>query len=155
VAARGVGKDRRMRRSLLVITAIGVTGAVAAPGAAAAPRCAAPHALTWHSCLNAAHRAVLDTPDVRLTRATAVLVQRVSACPEDVASRRVAIRTQDGRRIARRRVAGTCAHSVARWRLTVRPNTDFRSGTVIRSFWSGIADDDRAPSVKLGKKKTS
>jgi hypothetical protein len=141
-----------MRRSLLVITAVGVAGAVAAPGAAAAPRCAPPHTLTWHSCLNAAHRAVLNTPDVRLTRATAVLVQRVSACPANVASRRVAIRTQDGHRVARQRVAGTCQHNIARWKLTVRPNKDFKKGTVIRSFWSGIADNDSAPSVKLGKK---
>jgi hypothetical protein len=142
-----------MRRSLIVIAAIGVGGAVAAPAAAAAPRCAPPDALTWHSCLNAGHRAVLHTQDVRLTRATAVLVQRVSACPADVASRRVAIRTKSGRRVARRRVDGTCKNDVARWKLTVRPNQDFRKGTVIRSFWSGIPDNDSAPSVKLGKKK--
>jgi len=142
-----------MRRSLLVFTAIGVVGAIAAPGAAAAPRCAPPSTLTWHSCLNAAHRAVLQTPNVRLTRATAVLVQRVSACTQDVASRRVVIRTKDGHRVARQRVDGTCAHGVARWKATVRPNTDFKRGTVIRSFWSGIPDSDSAPSVKLGKKK--
>jgi hypothetical protein len=141
-----------MRRSLLVITAIGVAGAIVAPAAAAAPRCTPPNTLTWHSCLNAAHRAVLHTQDVRLTRATVVLVQRVSACPEDVASRRVAIRAQDGHRVARRRVDGTCEHTVARWKLTVRPNKDFKKGTVIRSFWSGIPDDDSAPTVKLGKK---
>jgi hypothetical protein len=142
-----------MRRSLLTIAAIGIAGAVLAPGASAAPRCAPPSSLTWHSCLSAAHRAVLHTPDVRLTRATAVLVQRVSACPTTVASRRVAIRTQAGERVARRRVDGTCRHNVARWKLTVRPNKDFKKGTVIRSFWSGIPDNDSAPGVKLGKKK--
>jgi hypothetical protein len=141
-----------MRRSLIVIAAIGVAGAGAAPAAAAAPRCAPPDTLTWHSCLNAAHRAVLHTQDVRLTRATAVLVRRVSACPANVASRRVAIRTKDGERVARRRVDGTCKDDVARWKLTVRPNQDFKKGTIIRSFWSGIPDDS-APSVKLGKKK--
>jgi hypothetical protein len=142
-----------MRRSLLVFTAIGVAGAVIAPSASAAPRCAPPSSLTWHSCLSAAHRAVLHTQDVRLTRATAVLVQRVSACPSTVASRRVAIRTKDGRRVARQRVDGTCKNNVARWKLTVRPQKDFKKGTVIRSLWSGIPDDDSAPSVKLGKKK--
>jgi hypothetical protein len=144
-----------MRRSLLIISAIGVAGAVLAPGASAAPRCAPPNSLTWHSCLSAAHRAVLHTPNVRLTRATAVLVQRVASCPQNVASRRVAIRTQDGKRVARQRVDGTCQHNVARWKLTVRPNADFKKGTVIRSYWSGIPDNDSAPSVKLGKKKKS
>jgi hypothetical protein len=142
-----------MRRSLIMFTAIGVAGAVIAPAASAAPRCAPPDSLTWHSCLSAAHRTVLHTQDVRLTRATAVLVQRVAACPTTVASRRVAIRTQSGRRVARQRVDGTCAHNVARWKLTVRPNKNFKKGTVIHSLWSGIPDNDGAPSVKLGKKK--
>jgi hypothetical protein len=141
-----------MRRSLVVLTAIAAAGAIAPPAASAAPGCSAPSGLTWHSCLSAGHRKVLQTDNVRLTKATAVLVVRMSACPVDLPSRRVVIRTDKRKRIARERVDGTCRHNVARWRLKVKPNRDFPAGTVIHSYWSGIDDSDDAPSVKLGKK---
>ena len=38
---------------------------------------------------------------------------------------------------------------IARYRTNLRPDVDLRAGTVIRSFWSRLADEDRAPSVKL------
>jgi hypothetical protein len=144
-----------MRRPFVVLIAIAAVGAIAAPSASAGPGCSTPSELTWHSCLTAGHRAVLHTDNVRLTRATAVLVVRMSACPADVPSRRVVIRTDKRKRVARERVEGTCKHNVARWRLRVKPEEfDVRAGTVIHSYWSGIDDGDDAPSVKLGKKKS-
>jgi hypothetical protein len=142
-----------MRRSLIVLTAIALAGAIA-PTASAASRCAPPSGLTWHSCLSAGHRAVTGTHNVRLTRATATLVVRMTACPVDVPSRRVVIRTDNRHRIAMDRVDGTCVHNIARWRLKVKPDVDLPSGTVIHSYWSTIPDSKTAPSVKLGKKKT-
>jgi hypothetical protein len=143
-----------MRRSLIVLTAIALAGAIA-PAASAAPHCSAPSAPTWHSCLSAGHRAITGTHDVRLTKATAVLVVRMTACPADVPSRRVVIRTDDRHRVAKDRVDGTCANNVARWKLSVRPAMDLRAGTIIHSYWSGIPDSKTAPSVTLGKKKKS
>jgi hypothetical protein len=141
-----------MRRSIIVLTAIAIFGAIA-PAASAAPHCSAPNALTWHSCLSAGHRAINGTHNVRLTKATAMLVIRMSACPADVPSRRVVIRTDDRHRIARERVDGTCANNIARYRLKVKPGVDVPSGTVIHSYWSAIPDSKTAPSVTLGKKK--
>ncbi len=141
-----------MRRSIIVLTAIAVAGAIA-PTASAASHCAAPSGLTWHSCLSAGHRAVTGTHNVRLTKATATLVLRMSACPADVPSRRVVIRTDDRHRVARERVAGTCANNIARWQLKVRPDIDLPAGTIIHSYWSTIPDNKTAPSVTLGKKK--
>jgi hypothetical protein len=141
-----------MRRSLIVLTAIALFGAIA-PAASAAPHCSAPNALTWHSCLSAGHRAINGTHNVRLTKASAILVIRMSACPAAVPSRRVVIRTDDRHRIARQRVDGTCKHNIARWKLNVKPDVDLPSGTVIRSYWSAIPDSNSAPGVTLGKKK--
>jgi hypothetical protein len=142
-----------MRRSLIVLTAIAVAGAIAAPAASAAPACSAPSQLTWHSCLSAGHRPITGTHNVRLTKATAIVVVRMATCPADLPSRRVVIRTDDRHRIAKKRVDGTCNNNVGRWRLKVHPNMNLPSGTTINSYWSGIADSDSAPSVKLGKKK--
>jgi hypothetical protein len=141
-----------MRRPIVVLTAIALAGAIA-PAASAAPRCAAPSAPTWHSCLSAGHRAITGTHNVRLTKATATLVFRMSACPADVPSRRVVIRTDDRHRVAKERVDGTCANNIARWRLKVRPEVDLPAGTILHSYWSAIADSKTAPSVTLGKKK--
>jgi hypothetical protein len=142
-----------MRRSIIVLTAIAVAGAIA-PTASAAARCAAPSGLTWHSCLTAGHRAITGTHNVRLTKSTATIVVRMTACPTDLATRRVVIRTDDRHRIAKKRVEGTCKHNIGRWHLTVRPNKDLPAGTVLHSYWSGIDDSDEgAPSVTLGKKK--
>jgi hypothetical protein len=143
-----------MRRSIIVLTAIAFAGAIA-PAASAAPRCSAPGAPTWHSCLSAGHRAITGTHNVRLTKATAILVIRMAACPADLPSRRVVIRTDDRHRIAKERVDGTCKDNIGRWRLKIRPDMDVRSGTVLHSYWSGIADSKTAPSVTLGKKKKS
>jgi hypothetical protein len=141
-----------MRRSIIVLTAIAVAGAIA-PAASAAPSCAAPGGLTWHSCLKASHRPITGTHNVRLTKATALLVIRMSACPADVPSRRVVIRTDDRHRIARERVDGKCTHNIARWHLQVQPEMDLPAGTIIHSYWSAIPDSKTAPSVTLGKKK--
>ena len=45
---------------------------------------------------------------------------------------------------------GRCADGVARWAVTLRPeDADLRAGTVVRTFWTGVADKDRAPRVRL------
>jgi hypothetical protein len=138
-----------MRRYLTVLAAAGIAGAVGVPAASAAPGCSVPDRPTWHSCLTAGHRAVLGTNDVRLTRATPTLVVRMTACPTHLIRRTVAVRTKSGERLARERVTGHCHNGVARWRTSLRPNVDVRAGTVIRSFWSRLPDEKRAPSVKL------
>ena len=55
---------------------------------------------------------------------------------------------------AGRKVAITLSDTfvVARWRVVLHPNVDLRAGTVIQSFWSRLADEDRAPKVKLKSK---
>src|SRR4051794_19387664 len=115
--------SRIMRRSIIVLTAIALVGAIA-PTASAASHCAPPGGLTWHSCLSAGHRAITGTHNVRLTKATATLVVRMSACPADLPSRRVVIRTDNRHRVAKERVDGTCANNIARWQLKVKPDVD-------------------------------
>jgi hypothetical protein len=138
-----------MRRCVPVLVAAGSIAAVAAPAAAAAPGCSVPTQSSWHSCLTAGHRAVLGTNQVRLTRATPVLVVRVGTCPANLIRRTVKVRTRAGDLVARKRVTGHCRNGIARYRTNLRPDMDLRTGTVIRSFWSRLADEDRAPSVKL------
>lgn len=145
-----------MRRTCVVLISMAAVGAIAAPAASAAPPpCSPPAGLTWHSCLGAAHRAVPGTHNfVQVTKASAELVIRMSACPVDLPSRRVVIRTDHRKRIARKRVEGTCKHNIARWRLDAEPkNKVIKGGTVIHSYWSGVADSANAPSVTVGKKK--
>ena len=147
-----------MRRTFVVPIAIAAVGAIAAPSASAVPPpCSAPTGLTWHSCLSAANRAVVGTNNfVQVTKATAEMVVRMSACPADLPSRRVVVRTEKRKRIVKKRVQGTCKHGVARWRLDAEPkNKVVKGGTIIHSYWSGIDDTDNAPSVKVGKKKKS
>jgi hypothetical protein len=137
-----------MRRPLIVLLAVGVV-AVAAPAASAKNSCSVPDHPSWHSCLTARH-AALSTGGVRLTRATPTLVIRLSGgCPAHLAKRTAILRTKKGRKLARERVTGHCHGDVARFRVNMRPNVDLPSGTVVRSYWSGIADDKVAPSIKL------
>jgi hypothetical protein len=134
-------------RALLV--ALLATAATASPAAAQA-RCSAPAKPGWHSCLSASHRAIDDGPMVRLTKLQPRLVMRLEdGCPGRAARRTVVIRTGGGDRIARARVDGTCRRGVARWHLDLDLEVDLRAGTVVRSFWSGIADNRKAPRVKL------
>jgi hypothetical protein len=145
-----VGDDRWMRRPLTVLAAAGIAGLLAAPAASAAStECSVPNRTAWHSCLSAGHRAVVGTNKVRLTRATPALVIRLSACSGHAMRRKVQVRTRSGDLIARRRVTGRCRKGIARWRVNIRPDIELRAGTVIRSFWSHLPDENRAPSVKL------
>ncbi len=122
---------------------------VAAGDAPAAPApCPAPGEPTWRSCLTTAH-VELEDGRVRLKRARPRLVMRYDECPT-LRSRTVSLRTRGGRLLDRAQVDGRCAGGVARWVVTLRPgDADLRSGTVVRTFWSGIADEDRAPRVRL------
>ena len=139
-----------MRRRVTVITATAAAvGAIFAPTAAAKSPCSVPDHPAWHSCLSAGHRPVVGTDQVRLTRASATLVVRSAACPPQLIRRTVALRTRKGQLLARKRVTGRCRNGVSRWRTNLRPNLDLARGTVVRSFWSRLADEDQAPSVKL------
>jgi hypothetical protein len=137
-----------MRRPVLALVVVAAV-LVAAPPASAKSKCSAPSFPTWHSCLSA-RDSVLDDSHVMLTRATPVLVVRLaSACPAHLAKRRVVLRTNKGKRLARAKVKGTCHGTVARFRVNLRPDVELAKGTVIRSFWSGIPDKDEGPKVTL------
>ena len=144
-----MGEDRKMRRSLIVLAAAGIAGGVTAAPAAAAPGCSVPDRPAWHSCLSAGHRAVEGTDRVLLTRATPLLVIRLSACPDPVIRRKVTLRTRSGDKLASERVTGKCKHGVTRYKTKLQPNVELRVNTVIQSFWSRLPDEDRAPKVKL------
>ena len=138
-----------MRRSLTVLAAAGIVGGVAAAPASAAPACSVPDHPAWHSCLTAGHRPVEGTDNVLLTRATPILVIRLSACPDPVIRRKVVLRTRSGDKIASKRVTGHCKNGVVRYKTTFHPDAQLRVNTVIQSFWSRLPDEDRAPKVKL------
>jgi hypothetical protein len=137
-----------MRRSLTVLAAAGIAGGVVATPASAAG-CSVPDRPAWHSCLSAGHRAVEGTDNVLLTRATPILVIRLSACPDPVIRRKVTLRTRSGDKIASKRVDGKCKKGVTRYKFTFHPDVELRANTVIQSFWSRLPDEDRAPKVKL------
>ena len=138
-----------MRRSLTLLLATGIL-AIAAPAAGAKSACSVPDTPSWHSCLTARH-AALTTGGEMLTRATPTLVIRLEAgCPDHLAKRKVVLRTKRGRRLAAERVTGHCRKDIARFRVNLRTDVELPAGTVLRSYWSGIADSKVAPSVKLG-----
>jgi hypothetical protein len=134
-------------RALLV--ALLATAATASPAAAQA-RCTAPADPGWHSCLTASHRAIDDGEFIRLTKLQPRLVMRLAdGCPPSAERRTVIIRTAGGDRLARARVDSTCRRGVARWNIKLDVEAELRAGTVVRSYWSGIADNRKAPRVKL------
>ena len=131
------------------LAALLVAAASASPAAAQA-RCTAPAKPGWHSCLTASHRAADDGSEIRLTKVRPRLVVRYEdGCPEGADRRTVAIRTSEGERLVRARVNSRCRRGVARWTTNLKLDIDLEQGTVVRSFWSGIADNESAPGVKL------
>src|SRR4051794_34227255 len=120
-----------MRRPLIALAVV-AAAVVAAPPASAKPQCSAPPAnVPWHSCLRARDN-VLDNGKVMLTRATPVLVVRLTnGCPAHLAKRKVVLRTAKGKRLAKGKVNGTCHGSIARFRAVLKPNAELASGTVI------------------------
>jgi hypothetical protein len=137
-----------MRRTPILL-AVATAAAVAAPAAGAKSSCSAPDEPAWHSCLTATHLALPDGA-VQLTRATPTLVVRLAdPCPAHLAKRTVVLRTKKGKRLARTKVAGHCRKDVARFRVNLRAKLELSVGTVVRTYWSGIADSKVAPSVKL------
>jgi hypothetical protein len=127
-----------------------LAGATFASPAAGQARCTAPAKPGWHSCLTASHRAGDDERMIRLTKLQPRLAMRYAdGCPSGADRRTVVIRTGGGDRIARARMASTCRRGVARWSLDLDLEVDLRAGTVVRSFWSGIPDNRKAPRVKL------
>ena len=137
-----------MRRLFLALAVVGAV-VTAAPAASATSTCSVPDEPTWHSCLSARHIA-LDDGNAKLTVATPALVIRLGGpCPAHLAKRRVELRTKKGKRLARTKVTGHCHKGVARYRVNLRVNLELPPTTVVRSYWSGIADHRFAPKVKL------
>jgi hypothetical protein len=139
-----------MRRSIIVLLALGIA-VVASPAASAKSTCSVPDEPAWHSCLTARH-VLLANGNVKLTRATPSLVIRLSKpCPAHLAKRTVVLRTKKGEKLARAKVTGSCHKDVARYRVNIRPtDLEVAPRTVVRSYWSAIADNKHAPKVKLG-----
>jgi hypothetical protein len=131
------------------LAGVTLTLALAASPAAAQTRCTAPDAPGWHSCLTASHRLAEDGTAIHLTKVRPRLVVRYEdGCPEGVDRRTVAIRIS-GEQLSRARVNSSCKRGVARYDTTLRLDVDLPEGTVVRSFWSGIADGAKAPKVEL------
>lgn len=144
--------DLISKRRLVGTVALALlAGAASSSPAAAQPRCTAPEKVgAWHSCLSTAHRTIDDGPELRLTKARPSVVVRYDRCPDRGQRRTLTIRIDGGRRLARKRVRGTCRRGIARWIVDLDLNLDLKDGTVVRSHWSGIADPgNAAPSVKL------
>jgi hypothetical protein len=140
-----------MRRSIIVLLATGIAVSAAPAASAKKNTCKAPGEPSWHSCLTARHVALADG-NLLLRRATPALTIRLAApCPAHLAKRTVVLRTNKGKKLARAKVKGHCNGNVARFRVNIRPDLELKPGTVIRSYWSGIDDNDVAPSVKLGE----
>ena len=74
-----VGEDRAKCAAVPVL--IAARRCVRGPRCLRRPRLLSSRHPAWHSCLSAGHRAITGTHNVRLTRATALLVIRMSACP--------------------------------------------------------------------------
>ncbi len=122
---------------------------IASP-ASAQSRCTAPEKPGWHSCLTASSRAIEDGEMLRLTTVRPRLVVRYAdGCPEGADRRAVAIRTGDGERLVRARINSRCRRGVARYDVKLRLDLDVPAGTVLRSLWSGIPDDESAPEIEL------
>jgi hypothetical protein len=136
------------RRAAVALVASSLAAAGGASPAAAKP-CAPPADAGWRSCLSTAH-VRLEDGRVRLKRARPRLVVRYDVCPATLRSRTVAVRARGGRLLDRASVDGKCSNGIGRWAITLRPEeADLRSGAVVRSLWTGVADEDRAPRVKL------
>jgi hypothetical protein len=138
---------RRLAGATLVAM---LAGAASASSAAAQARCTAPDEPGWHSCLTASHRTTDGGEQIHLTKVRPRLVIRYAdGCPEGAGRRTVAIRTEDGDRLGRTTVRSRCRRGVARYDAPLRLDVDLPEGTVVRSFWSGIADNRTAPAVEL------
>src|SRR5688500_11007861 len=125
-----------------------LAAAASASPAAAQARCAAPADPGWHSCLTASPRAIADGRMIRLTKLRPRLGMRLEdGCPSGGDGRTVVARTAGADRIARARVDSTCRRGIARWNITLDLDVELRAGSVVRSFWSGIADNQKAPRV--------
>jgi hypothetical protein len=122
---------------------------LAASPASAQSRCTAPEKPGWHSCLTASHRAI-DGEMVHVTTVRPRLVVRYrDECPSGADRRTVAIRTSDGERLGRVSISSRCRRGVARYDVKLRLDIDVPAGTIVRSLWTGIADNELGPKVKL------
>jgi hypothetical protein len=138
-----------MHRSI-GLAGVTLAALLTASPASAQSRCTAPEKPGWHSCLTASSRAIEDGEMVRLTTVRPRLVVRYAdGCPEGPDRRTVAIRTGDGERLVRARINSRCRRGVARYDVKLRIDLDVPAGTILRSLWSGVADDESAPEVEL------
>jgi hypothetical protein len=133
-----------------IIGLAGVTLAalLAASPAAAQKRCNAPDEPGWRSCLAASHRTTDEQPTLIKVRPRLV-VRHEDGCPEGPERRTVGIRTDDGDLLVRARVTSRCRRGVARFDTTLMLDVELEQSTVVRSYWSGIPDEDSAPGVEL------
>jgi hypothetical protein len=131
------------------LAGVSLAALLAASPASAQSRCKAPDKPGWRSCLAASSHAV-DGEMVHLTKVRPRLVVRYDdACPRGADRRTVAIRTVDGEPLGRGRVSSRCKRGVARYDITLQLDVDVPRGTVVRSFWTGIADKRTGPRVTL------
>jgi hypothetical protein len=138
-----------MHRSI-GLAGVTLAALLAASPAAAQSRCTAPDKPCWHSCLAASSRAMGDGETVHLTKVRPRLAIRYDeTCPRGADRRTVAVRTADGEPLGRARVSSRCKRGVARYDVTLRLDVEVPRGTIVRSFWTGIADNRAAPRVEL------
>ena len=78
-----------------------------------------------------------------------LVVRHEDGCPKGADRRTVAIRTDDGELLVRARVNSRCRRGVARYDTTLRLDVELEQRTVVRSYWSGIPDEESAPGVEL------
>jgi hypothetical protein len=128
--------------------AVAVAALLTASPAAAQKRCTAPDKPGWRSCLTTSHRTT-DGQAVLTKVRPRLVVRYEDGCPKGADRRTVAIRTDDGERLGRARVDSRCRRGVARYDTTLRLDLELEEGTVVRSYWSGIADEESAPGVEL------
>ena len=128
--------------------AVAVAALLTASPAAAQKRCNAPEKPGWRSCLTATHRTTDEQTMLSKVRPRLV-VRYEDGCPKGADRRTVAIRTDDGELLVRARVNSHCRRGVARYDATLRLDVELEQRTVVRSFWSGIPDEESAPGVEL------
>jgi hypothetical protein len=132
----------------LTLVALLAAAAHASP-AAAQSRCTAPDQPgSWHSCLAATHRTADERVHLSSVRPRLV-IRYEDGCPDGRNRRPVVVRTADGERLGRTTLRSRCKRGVARWDVTLKLDVEVPTGTVVRSFWSGIPDAARAPKVEL------
>ncbi len=129
-----------MTRLLVAVAAALAVPAATSSAAVATTKPCKPPTRGFHACLNARY---ISEPDGAISdlRLTATLVHRAGTCPRRVEPRRVTIRDDDGRRLARARRPGSCRRGIERWRAVFSAGETagwgVEPGTTLVSRWQG------------------